>query len=489
MDNQGDTTSGIPATKVTRRSVLRAAGTVAAVGALGATGAVNAAGAVAAGDLAGTTEVGEEGSYDAIVIGAGYAGVTAARELRARGRRPLIIEARDRIGGRTWTQTFAGQRIELGANWFSPSQDLVMKELKRYGFGLSPEGVGPDKAVFPVEPGRYQEFGLDAFTHYDNLLARVFEGTRDYFPRPLEPLYAEDKIRAIDGKSLSDRMDDLKLPARDRLWISGTLSNYSGGNSADGALTALAQWWALPGHTTEGWHSLIGQVADDGMKGLLEAMLADARARVIYRQPVAYIADDGRRVTVVTRTGRIFRAPVAVVAVPANVWKHIRFAPGLPPMHAEVAEQGSGVPNAAKFWARVRGDVGRVVANGEEGAPISALFSYYDLGNSEQLMIGFSEDPSLDVSDPAQLNPVVRRMLPKAEVVDVRAQDWGKDEFARGGWALRRPGQLTRHLPAVQRPHGRIAFANDGIASGWTGFIDGAIETGFRAAEQAAALV
>ncbi|MFH9061783.1 flavin monoamine oxidase family protein [Streptomyces coeruleorubidus] len=463
---------------VERRSVLKLAVGAAAAGGLGAAGTT----AHASGP---DRSAAEAGTYDVIVVGAGFAGVTAARELRARGLRPLIVEARSRIGGRAWTDTFSGKRIELGANWFSQHQALVAAELQRYGINLVHEGVGPERAVFPTADGGFENLdAFEAYTHNDSLIERLFEGSREYLPRPLEPLYAYDRISAVDGKSLRDRLGELRLSARDERWLSSTTAAYSGGDSAVGGLTALAQWWALPGHTVDGWYSLMGQIAETGMRGLLERMLADAQAQLVLESPVTTVIDDGRGVTVVTRGGRRFTAASAVVAVPANVWKDITFQPGLPPVHAELARQGSGIPHSKKFWARVRGDIGLVAANGAEGFPVSSLFSYHQLAGGEQLMIGFCQDTSFDVTNLARLNSTVRQMLPKAEILAVRSQDWGKDPYARGGWALRRPGQLLRHLPAVQRPHGRIAFANDGIASGWNGFIDGAIETGKRAAEQ-----
>ncbi|WP_156727210.1 flavin monoamine oxidase family protein [Streptomyces apocyni] len=472
-----------------RRSALKVAAAAAGATVLGAAG-TGAAGATEQATEQAVARASEESHrFDAIVVGAGFAGITAARELRARGLRPLIVEAKSRIGGRTWTESFAGKRIELGAGWFSQHQALVARELSRYGVNLVPGGIAPERAVFPDGDGGFADFDpAFAFARNDELLTQLFADTEQFLPRPLEPLAAADKVRALDHLSLRDRISQLSLGTRDELWLSGTTATYSGGDSRNGGYTALAQWWALPGHDATGWNTLIGQSGETGMSGLLHAMLADARPGLVLNSPVRSVTDDGREITVVTRAGRHYTAPVAVIAVPANVWKDIAFAPGLPPVHAEVAQQGSGVPNSAKFWLRVRGDVGLVSAHAGEGAQISSLFSYYQLDGGEQLMIGFSQDPGFDVRDAAQVSAAVKRLVPGARVVEYKYADWGRDEFSRGGWALRRPGQLTRHLPAVQRPHGRLSFANDGIASGWLGFVDGAIETGMRAAEQATRL-
>ena len=82
--------------------------------------------------------------------------------------------------------------------------------------------------------------------------------------------------------------------------------------------------------------------------------------------------------------------------------------------------------------------------------------------------------------------PAVQRQLddiiPGYEVVAAAANDWLGDEFSRGTWAIHRPGWYTTHHAEARRPEGRIAFAGSDIANGWSGFIDGAIESGFRGA-------
>lgn len=71
---------------------------------------------------------------------------------------------------------------------------------------------------------------------------------------------------------------------------------------------------------------------------------------------------------------------------------------------------------------------------------------------------------------------------PPPKVLSVKGQDWGKDAYAKGGWTFRHPGQLLGELRAVRQPHGRLVFAGSDIATGWGGYVDGAIETGIRAA-------
>ncbi|PSL48636.1 monoamine oxidase [Saccharothrix carnea] len=446
-------------------------------------------GGVAAGVLASSPQAHGDDStesrgYDAIVVGAGFAGVTAARELRAAGLRVLVLEARPRVGGKAFSQTFAGKTIDLGASWFSPHHPLVTAELRRYGIDLVPEGVFPEKVLMPTVDGVAQFDPQTAFAHFDHLLGVFFEGTRDYYPDPYRPLAAGEVIRRLDQLTLRERLDQLPVSEQDKLWLSNVTSTYAGGDSSRGAFTPMAQWWAAAGHDAAGWNTFIGQAPVGGVGNFLQRMLDDARAEVRLSNPVTRVVDAGDHVRVTTRSGRVFSAKTVVVAVPPNIWKKIDFSPGLPAVHVDAAARQLNVPYSAKFWLRTRGDIGSLSASAAEGYPVNSLFTYHQLDDGDQLMIGFSQDDTFNVYDRAQLQEAVSLFGP-IEVLDVRAVDWGRDEFSLGGWAYRRPGQLFAHLPGIQQPHGRMTFANEGLSTSWGGFVEGAIESGFRAAEQA----
>ncbi|WP_405810147.1 FAD-dependent oxidoreductase [Streptomyces sp. NBC_00210] len=458
--------------KLSRRNVLKAGAlsTVAASIALPS--------ALAAGD-------GAAPHYDAIVIGAGFAGVTAARELRAKGLRTLVLEARNRIGGRIWTDTFVGQPIEFGAQWVGSSQPLVNAELQRYGIAKT-SGQPPTRAIMPTPTGPKPFSPLEVDEKQSELLQKLFEGSREYFPRPTEPLYARDRVAQIDGLSLRDRLNQLKLSPQDESWINGTTSGQSGGSSSYGGLTALTQWWALCGHNIDGWYGAMAYRIGTGMSGLLKAMLDDAAVELRLSSPVASVADDGKQVTVTTKSGAKFTAKTTVVAVPVNVWKNITFRPGLPAAHTAATTQGVGVPNSRKLWMHVSGLTDRVVVHGAEGDTFTTVLSQGQVPGG-QLMLAFNSLPALDVTSRTAVQSALRKVLPEASVIEVKAQDWGRDKYSLGGWAMRRPNQLTTQFPAIQQPSGRLAFASGDIASGWNGFVEGAIESGQRAAQQAIA--
>ncbi|ACU38282.1 flavin monoamine oxidase family protein [Actinosynnema mirum] len=466
---------------LSRRKLLAAGGLALATG--GVTAAVGRTGSASASDV----DAGAATTYDAIVVGAGFAGAVAARELGARGVSTLVLEARDRIGGRTWTDTFEGEVVEMGGQFVDSSMPLVTAELERYGV-LAAASLPLDHAVAPTPDGFAPMPLGDYATRQGGLLARLFEGAETYFPRPNDPMYRRDLVTPLDALTLRDRIGQLNLSRADELLLNGVTAGQSGGSSGFGALTSLAQWWALVGWNAQNWYQAQSHRVGPGMRTLLEAILAESGADLKLRAPVASVTDTGSRVRVVTTTGTAYTARAVVVAVPVNLWPTIAFSPTLPQVHRAAGAEGVGVPNVRKMWMLVEGVPDAVLATGAEGDPFTTVLSHSRVGADRQIMMGLNTLPALDLGSRAAVERELRRMLPGATLVRYRAHDWGADPYARGGWALRKPKQLTNQLPAIQRPHGRVAFATSDIASGWVGFVEGAIESGANAGKQAVGL-
>ncbi|GGZ35940.1 hypothetical protein GCM10010387_32680 [Streptomyces inusitatus] len=465
--------------QITRRNLIR----------VGGTAALGAGVAAVARPAAARTRNTKTGPYDAIVIGAGFAGVTAARDLRDLGLRPLVLEANNRIGGRVWTSTHFGTQVELGGAWFHPNYHRTYAEMTRYN--LTTVVDAPPTSVY-VRTGNSGYQSVDPVVtanRMEQLLTQIFDGSQNYFAQPNQPLFRSDLLASVDPLSLADRMNQLNLTTQDRNLIQGLMATYSGGDAANGGLTALAQWWALCGWNAQGWNQMTSARVNGGITSLVQAILNGAQADVRLSTPVVQIAQANNQITVTTQGGATFTAPVAVVATPVNKWKTITFSPGLPTVHADATNEGVGVrPIAAKMWLRVSGVPGRVFAQGAPGDPIASLVTHQHLSNGDNLMIAIN-GPGLNVGSLAAVNAAVQQIIPTATVVGKKVQDWANDPYSGGGWGMRKPGQLLRQLPGLHQPHGRITFAGGDMTSGWVGSFEGAIQDGARAASQAAALI
>ena len=121
--------------------------------------------------------------------------------------------------------------------------------------------------------------------------------------------------------------------------------------------------------------------------------------------------------------------------------------------------------------------------NGPQDMPLNYIWTEYDEDN--QVLVGFGKDPALlDVYDDEAVEQVLRQYLPGAQLLESFSYDWNLDPYSKGTWCMYPPGMLTGALEELQRPEGNVYFAGSDIANGWRGFMDGAIESGARAAQQ-----
>ncbi|ANZ34726.1 hypothetical protein BBK82_00165 [Lentzea guizhouensis] len=397
-----------------------------------------------------------------------------------------MLEARDRVGGRTFAAPWQGETIEVGGAYVGDVHTRVVAELQRYGIGTVPANPLPQRTFFPALGGGQQEVDfLTTILEFDGMLAKLFQGWQDFFPSPRDPLAARDVVAQYDPLSLRDGLARADLSDRDRLWVGGMAAGYSGGSAADGGLTAWAQAWVAGEnqYVSIQEHRIAG-----GTSALVGAILADARADVRLGSPVVSVVEEPGRVVVTTLTGARYHAPAVVVAVPVNVWRTIHFAPGLPTPFRAAAREGAGVFNAHKLHIRIRGDLKAPFALGREGAPMWLIVPQHEFPDGDQLIVAVCVDPHANLDNQAEVQERVRSILPGATVRDYQYHSWSRDRWARGGWALRRPGQLLRQVPALHQPHGRVVFASGDVSAAWHGYMEGAIESGAIAAAQAVSL-
>ncbi len=418
-------------------------------------------------------------SYDAIVVGAGLAGLTAARELRKKGRRVLVLEARGRIGGRTWTDTFNSWEIERGGAWVDPLQPHVWREISRYNLTIVAD-QGPERVLMPTPGGFTESDPVTAYTRQGELFTPFFDGSREYFPKPYAPFTREDLITPLDRFSLRDRLNQLAYSPEDELRMTSTTGLY-GSPSSRGSMLQLAQWWALAGWNYTGFSGVNTYRLAQGTVALANAILADGRPDLKLNSPVASVTQQLGRVKVVTRAGAAYTAAEVIMAVPVNVWKGIAFSPALPQAHRDATAQGYGVPRQRKLFLDLASPSDRFIAEAPEGSPFVIMGRL----NDNAPVVAFSIDATLNVADRAQVEAAVRQILPSATLRDYTVSDWEADEFSRGGPAFRQPFQLTRLHKAINQPFGPVKFCADDLALGWSGYMDGAIESGLRAAGSA----
>ncbi|MFE3076821.1 flavin monoamine oxidase family protein [Nocardia tengchongensis] len=435
------------------------------------------------------TEKRQSAAYDVVVIGSGFAGATAARECAIRGLRTLVLEGRDRVGGRIWTSQLSdGETIDLGGTFVHWSQPHTWSEIMRYDLtgDVVDANAAPADWVLSAHGEGLEWTTAEAHAEREKaLLDRFFEDSWRVFPRPYDPLHAAAAVAEVDQLTVRDRIDELDLAPDDAAHLSALLSTLSGEVAEKGSYTALLRWWALVGHGYDSlWLALASYKLKHGMTSLLDAILTDGGAEVRLSAPVQGLTSGDSGVEVTLATGEVISAGAAVVATPAGVWPYLEFSPELSSERLDAARAGLQSPRGSKGVVLLKGETRRIYVNSRPGDPLALLWTSHHRSPDEQVALFYCGPAMHDPDDPEEIGAAIRALLPDVEVLEVHSGSWGgDDEFTRGGWPILWPGQLSRLAPhqTLSRPEGRIAFASGEIASFWSSFIDGAIESGIRA--------
>jgi pseudooxynicotine oxidase len=424
---------------------------------------------------------------DVIVVGGGFAGVTAARECALRGRDTLLLEARDRLGGRTWSARWNGTPIEYGGAWVHWHQPHTFSELTRAGLAVNVSDEAARAAWYVGDErraGTIEERDAIARRGWD----RFVEGVQTALPQPHAPLSAPSELARLDRLSIAERMGELELDAEERAVLTAELESLAHAPLQTAGAVSVLRWHALSGYSLALTQFTGGRVTIDGGTGSLLASIRDAAPfDVQLETPVATIAASDDGIEVIARDGTVHAARVVVVAVPVNALGAVAFDPALPDDKRAAIAAGQA-SRGIKVMFRVRGPAMALNAI-RPGHPFGYLASEAVGDDGTQLLIGFGPDArGRDWEDLAALQRQLDAILPGYELLDATAHDWYADEFSQGTWAIHRPGWYGEHHAAMRRPEGRVLLAGSDIANGWAGFIDGAIESGLTVGAAAAAL-
>ena len=459
-----------------------------------------------------------ERECEVAVVGAGYSGLAAARHLARHGVDVLVLEARHRVGGRSFTEvTEAGFTIDRGGQWIGPTQDHLAALAAELGVPTFPTytaGQGVELragkrhlyvGLIPTSDPEAAADGIECMLDLDLAALEV----------PLEAPWDAAGASALDGQTLAGYFDDhLESPAaRDILEVavkaifgagSGELSLlfalfYLG---AGGGLTNLAR-------TTGGAQE--GRFAG-GSQQLALGMAAELGDRVVLGAPVHSVTHGPDRVTIGARLHpphadpadpgsahdelRV-RARRTVIAMPPALSARLDYAPALPGNRDQLCQH---MPMGAvtkvlvmydtPFW-RDDGLNGQMVAPGEV---MESTFDNSPEDGSHGAIVGFIAADAcrrLDAAGPAARRTAVLAQLarafgPKAgQPVEVMEQHWPAEVFTRGGpVAVGSPGALTELGPALRQPVGTLHWAGTETATKWCGYLDGALSAGIRAADE-----
>ena len=433
-------------------------------------------------------------SRKVIIVGAGFSGLVAARELEAAGIDVEVFEARDRIGGRAWTDERMGRPLEMGATWVHWLQPFIWTEITRYGQGIhsSPES----ERAYWISSGAVRsgtEADMDAVLY--EAQKKIFARSREFFPYPHDPFHvlqegnATEQVRddflASDSGSVLDVLRESgstqeEIDLADAYWSGG----YQG-STADASPLMAMHWASLADHSSRLLDELTLRFKLDlGMRGLYEAIRADVRGPVHLETPVTSIRHTAQGVSATLHDGRVVEADGMILTAPTGALRQIAFDPAPSPEQQKLIDEGN-LSTGFKVWIKVRGHHA-IAACAPHDYPITLLKSEYFGDDDTTILVGFGPDhTSMDLADRDAAQKMLDHWLPGLEVIDATGHDWVADPWSGQTWASLRSGQFFNGWSLFHASATRLRFAGADWARGWNGVcVDGAIESGITTARE-----
>jgi monoamine oxidase len=445
---------------------------------------------------------------DVAIVGAGLAGLTAARRLVAAGHSVVVLEARDRVGGRTLNAHIGGGHItELGAQFIGPTQDRIAALARAVGVatfatfnaGSNVSLVTGQRVPYPAVPGVPAD---------PDLSSALVEGLRlDALARtvPVAAPWTAPRAAELDRQTLEDFKRANISTARGQRAFDAVCQAVWGAEPREMSLLYALSYIAAGGdERTRGTFARFiltpGGAQERRFVGgsqLVSERLADRLGRrVVLGTPVRRIVQDADGVRVIGG-GLTVRARRAIVAVPPVLALDIAFAPALPRSKVRILRGlrpghliKADAVYARPFWRDA----------GLTGQSISDLVAGTTYDNSPPdgsigVLMGFIG------GDQARRLQAMSAPARRAEVLEAFAarfgdaaraptgyveKDWTEDRWTRGcPTGHTPPGVLSRYGPALRRATGRVHWAGSETSTFWQGYMDGAVRSGERAADEA----
>jgi monoamine oxidase len=442
-------------------------------------------------------------SADVAIIGAGFAGLSAAKALRAAGLEPLVIEARDRVGGRTCPGSIAGLTIDLGGMWLGSGQTSLEALAREYGVATYPQYLTGKSAIELNGKIRSSEgedyLALLSLPVKLDVAQLVYRLTSLSDSIDLERPWAHPKAEQLDGMTLQTWLDEHSHTDGAMAFMVSLVRSVFCAEPANLSFLFFLTYLRGGGnleHMTTSRNGAQERLFVGGVHQLSLRMADQLGGRVILNSPVTDVAQDSDGVSVKCGSAT-YRAKAIIIAVAPALAARINFSPLLPHKRDALTQRmpmGSvikaWIAYPTPFW-RAKGFSGLYSS---DVAPFGPAFDVTPPGTSAGIISGF-----FDAQHAAEWSARSREER-RAEVIrcltgafGAEAQnpteyvemDWTRERYSLGCYAgTLGPGSLTQFGPELRKPVGRIFLAGTESASVWAGYIEGALRSGARAAAE-----
>jgi monoamine oxidase len=446
-------------------------------------------------------------TVDVVIVGAGLAGLSAARNLAAKGKQVCVLEARDRVGGRTLNHKVSSTVIaEAGGEYIGPTQDRIAALAKTVGVGTFKTYDSGNYVLYargqrstypaglPIDP-EIQQAVVKAITGLDPMAAEV----------PVDAPWKAKRAAEWDAMTFEDwKVANIQGPTAHKIFDAASHAIWGADPSEMSFLYVL--WYIACAGNPKNKGSFFRLISTTG--GAQESRLVGGSqlvaekvakalgSQVVLQSPVRRIVQSGSDV-VVTSDRFLVRAKHAIVAVPPVLVAGIDFSPALPRLRRNLVRRivpGHLIKWEAiydtPFW-RAQGLAGQAVS---DTGLANTTFDNSPPSGTPGLLFGFMGGPNAAAA--AKLSTAARRQAVLADFVRYYGAEAGnpksyfevdwKDEAWTRGCPVGHTGRnvLRKYGPALKVPFRRVHWAGTEVADYWNGYMDGAVRSGETAARE-----
>ncbi|MFN3196946.1 MAG: flavin monoamine oxidase family protein [Bradymonadia bacterium] len=416
-----------------------------------------------------------------VVIGAGLAGLTAAKALQNAGQKVVVLEGRARIGGRTHTASVGAAKIDLGAAWIHGPDDNPLAVLCRAaGLKMPPQEIDPS-VIYDDALGR-------ALT--EDEAAAVVEAVEGFFEAETTEALAESERTSL-AQALRAYVNELELSPALRALVLHTLTTFTGDS---GPSEQVSLHWLFHSASNE---LSGGDVTIEGGYLELVKFLAEG-VDVRTEHVVTRVKTTGDTVTVDTKTDSI-TADHVIVTVPLGVLKSgsIKFEPALSPGKRAAIErlqmntmEKVVLTFSERFWPA---EIGSVLHRGDAGRDCPLLIDMTEHAGATT-WVGLCTGPSAaEMQKTTSDGPIIDRTLRALRAILGRSVPtpaatyvtrWWSDPFAHGAYSLTAVGASPKDRTALAEPMGPVLFAGEATMEEMFATAHGAVMSGLREAKR-----
>ena len=442
---------------------------------------------------------------DIAIVGAGLAGLVAARRIAAAGLEPIVVEARDRVGGRILNHPLDGHDgavVEVGGQWVGPTQHRMLALAEEVGVATYPtydegENVIEWRGALRRYRGAIPRINAAILADVAQAQLRLDRLARTV---PVEAPWAARRAHALDGQTFETWLRRHVVTRGARTLFEIGCEAVWAAEPRDLSLLHVAFYV----HSAGGFGALIGTAGGAqerrfaGGSQRVALRMADALGdRVVLGAPVTRIEHGPDGIRLRARGGHRIRARRVVVALPPTLTARIAFDPPLPGLRDQLVQrmpQGTVTKCMAVYDRPFWRDDGLTGQATSDVGPVRTTFDNTPPGGSPGVMLGFLE------GDHARRLGTLPADQRRALVLDcfgrffgdrARRPDawiersWAEEEFTRGCYGCSMPtGAWTTFGAALRAPIGVVHWAGSETGTVWSGYMDGAVQSGERAAAE-----